>query len=172
MRKFRCANFPLHKDLIDLLLGKLFESHLDDAEKLVAEIKETYEKVSSWRVGQKSRFRLKHGVPSTYTTGEFVIADRIADAVHLSFGIPIEEDRRKIYHENLCLDLCSATFPKEHKKNGFCASDRGKWIIDYCKMHDIDLFDIMKRRIILKVDGDEMSHYPGNIRDDSDDEER
>jgi hypothetical protein len=172
MRKWRFDNFPLHKDLVDTLLLKLFELHLDDAEKLLAEIKETYEKVSTWRVGQKSRFCLKQGVPSTYTTGEFVIADRIADAVHLSFGIPIDASRYKIYQENLRLDLCRAAFLKEPHNGQFYVSDRGKWIVDYCKMHDIDLFDIMKRRIILKVDanGDAMTHYPGITNDDSDEE--
>jgi hypothetical protein len=170
MRRWRPTEFPLHKDLVNILLAQIFDLHVADSVNLLAEFDRVYAKVSGWRKGVCERFYLKHGIHVRHTPhyNPNASLDRRSDAVYLKLGIPIGSEKMNGYAEDLRRGLCRQAFPNETVDTTF----RGNAIIEYCKVHDIELFDVLKRRVILKSDQitAELTHEDGEILSDSDEE--
>lgn len=168
MRRWRPTEFPLHKDLVDILLAQIFDLHVADCVNLLAEFDRVYANVSGWRKGERERFYLKHGIHVQHTQHCRYNAslDRLGDAVYLKLGIPIGSEKMNGYAEDLRRGLCRHAFPNETVDNTF----RANAIIEYCKVHNIELFDVLKRRVILLSDQitASLSHEDGEVLSDSD----
>ncbi len=170
MRKWRSIEFPLHKDLVDILLGHIFDLHVADSVNLLGQFERLYAEVVGWRASERERFYLKQGIHVRHTPhyNPNASLDRRSDAVYLKLGISIGSEKMNGYAEDLRRGLCRQAFPNETVDATF----RGNAIIEYCKLHKIALFDVLKRRVILKSDQitAELSHEDGEILSDSDEE--
>jgi hypothetical protein len=84
MQKFRYPEFPLHKDLIDTILGFLFDSYYEDLRQRIQQRNSKIREISTLGGPEMSKF--------LEMTGTEVIADgSIRLVANLSMGIPVGE---------------------------------------------------------------------------------
>lgn len=106
MHKFRRDEFPLHKDLVDLLLTKLFERHLTSLEERIMKRKSLYEKLTHPNADDREvrRFCLRQGIsiePWLHWDRISWTLEAIQDAVDFSLGLTIPKGRRIARAEDL-----------------------------------------------------------------------
>lgn len=169
MQKFRFCQFPLHRDLLNLVLTKLFEGHLEDLEKRICYRNELYYTLTNGSDDDRLRFGLKQ---------EIIIAnwveddqnnnfDRLLDAVHSSMGIQIAywEHRTKYY----AALIRQAIYQKATIGSSLCeltrSYDIGNVIMKYCKEHGIDLYNVIMEKLIFIFEGKEVVGHKFKLRD-------
>jgi hypothetical protein len=160
MQKFRYSEFPLHKDLIELLIQKIFLCHLQGFEARVDYRDKLFDNLyASKDTDSVLKFCLGLGVYPNLrsTTGVLQVGFpiQILNAVHLSMEIALDWwDLRDVTTE-LQKAVVKAVHP--NPPYIFSGADQiiyGNQIIAFCKEHRIGYYDLVKGNIILKQNGD------------------
>lgn len=160
MQKFRYAEFPLHKDLVELLIQKIFLCHLEGFEARLDYRDKLFDDLYAAQFTDRVlKFCLDLGVcPNTKSTSDsfqvgFPI--QILHAVHLSMGITLNWWSVRDVTADLQKCVVKAVHP--NPPYTFSSADQiiyGNQIIAFCKEHHIGYYDLVKGNIILKQNGD------------------
>lgn len=157
MRKFRFDNFPLHKDLIDFLLERLFWRHLLDLENRIQERDRRYAEAVKLTDGEQVNFCMDRGIvdESALKCGRLHL--NLFEAIHMEMGVPIplQQIGHRLYfcHKAICAKVCPAVY----EMPGFAIEIYGDTLLTYCQDHHIRLSDVLNGRIKLEMD-DEGGH--------------
>jgi hypothetical protein len=107
MQKFRYADFPLHKDLIDTLISCVFTAHLDDLENECLDQKNTVRTLMEMSIPDRRIYCLRQEVfynDSETSNGGFGY-NSMADALEASTYPELAERIRVDYYQDIVNDL-------------------------------------------------------------------
>jgi hypothetical protein len=162
MQKFRNEQFPLHKDLIDILLSYVFGGHVSDLEMAVINKLVKVLAVEHLTYAEQSYFCLAEGMCSYEGDSR---RDILSDAIDLKEGIPIDKKRLKAYKTALesrimgwsgCLNLQSRLKTRlERFEDGKYLQDFGLFVARYCKAQKIDLVDVHTGKYVFTQDDED-----------------
>lgn len=165
MQKYCRNEFPLHKDLIDTILGMLFDAHLQDNDDGIQAMAEKYQEYAALNtieyneenMDRLMKFSLENGVGDVNNFS-------ILRAVQKSFGFPLSSDTTDSLRTDLAGYIrtyasCKSVLenlPMIQDGNRFAMSepkyDRSSaayLILNYCFKYDIQLFDLYKGTRVL-----------------------
>lgn len=162
MQKFRNEQFPLHKDLIYMVLSYVFGGHVSDLEMAVIKKLVKVLGLEHLTYKEQSYFCLRQGICSSDGNSA---RDILSDAIDLGEGIPIDKTRLKAYETALesqimrwsgCSDLQSRLNSRlaifEERKY---LQDFGKFVAPYCKEKKIDLADVHTAKYVFTQDDED-----------------
>jgi hypothetical protein len=188
MQKYCRDEFPLHKDLIDTILGMVFDANLQQNDVGIKTMAERYQEYVELDIlnyietntDRLMKFSLEHGVGDVRNFS-------ILRAVQKSFGFPLSEDTADLLRtdlayyirtyascktvlDNLLMIQNMPRFAMSEPK--YDRSSAAYLILNYCSKYGIPLFDLYKgTRVLTDVDLKIMVHDP-DIQPSEDDKLR
>jgi hypothetical protein len=159
MRRFQFDNFPLHKDLVDVLLERLFQSHLRDLERRIQERDRRYAEAVKLTDGEQVNFCMDRGIvdESALKCGRLHL--NLFEAIHMEMGVPmpLQQIAHRLYFRRKA--ICAKVCPAVYEMPGFTIEIYGDTLLTYCQDHHIRLSDVLNGRIKLEMDDEGVITY-------------
>ncbi len=159
MRKWRPENFPLHKDLVDFLLERLFQRHLRDLETRIQERDRRYSEAVQLTDAEQINFCMDRGIvdESALKCGRLHL--NIFEAIHMEMGVPMpmQQIAHRLYFRRKA--ICAKVCPAVYEMPGFAIEIYGDTLLTYCQDHHIRLSDVLNGRIKLEMDDEGVITY-------------
>lgn len=156
MQKYRYACFPLHRDLINLVLEYLFAAELDSLEHEMRHQQNRMKEFLKKSYDEQRAFCMSQGIATE------IHQDSKGDALELADGKTICSARIKRYNSTMAELLLGCdhlrefiSMLKSQPVSELIESEKiGHYLLDYCRSMNYDLNDVLNGTKIL--DGDDL----------------